>query len=310
MICVGEMMDILTQLRVLAQGDGEGFANLLFIIVVLVLWAVGGLIRATRKGAAQRQGTGTAAGPRRQTETWQQRLARKAQELQRAAEAAAREATERARQSQGRLAPQGQPAQTSKGEPAMSGLASPQGRIDIREGRRGESILVYERPESKSGTIREQLAVEQREARDAVSAARYATADQQAGLKAKTEREEPGRQEEPIWATSKGGPIMQGPASPEDRHVIRPGRRTELGRLAFEARPPATEETLHAQTKSSAAGSPGEVECETSPEPIGLAAASIFDYDDPDALRKAILHYEILGKPVGLRDPVEQSTPF
>lgn len=29
----------------------------------------------------------------------------------------------------------------------------------------------------------------------------------------------------------------------------------------------------------------------------------LLDYDDPDKLRRAILHYEILGKPLSLRDP-------
>ena len=29
------------------------------------------------------------------------------------------------------------------------------------------------------------------------------------------------------------------------------------------------------------------------------------DYDDPEKLRRAILHYEILGKPISLREPAE-----
>ena len=32
----------------------------------------------------------------------------------------------------------------------------------------------------------------------------------------------------------------------------------------------------------------------------------LLDFDDPDKLKKAILHYEILGKPVSLRGPTEQ----
>ena len=32
----------------------------------------------------------------------------------------------------------------------------------------------------------------------------------------------------------------------------------------------------------------------------------ILDFDDTDALKRAILHYEILGKPVSLRSPAEQ----
>jgi len=38
------------------------------------------------------------------------------------------------------------------------------------------------------------------------------------------------------------------------------------------------------------------------PEP-GLAIESLLDYADPDELRRAILHYEILGRPLSLRGP-------
>jgi len=41
------------------------------------------------------------------------------------------------------------------------------------------------------------------------------------------------------------------------------------------------------------------------PEP-GLAMESLLDYADPEELRRAILHYEILGKPLSLRGPGEQ----
>ena len=37
---------------------------------------------------------------------------------------------------------------------------------------------------------------------------------------------------------------------------------------------------------------------------------SLLDYDDPAELRRAILHYEILGKPLSLRDPGEQTVGF
>jgi len=234
------MMDILTQLRMPAQGDGEGFANLLFIIVVLVLWAVGGLIRATRKGAAQRQGTGAAGGAPRQGETWQERLARKAQEMQRAAEAA-----QRMRRVEVKPAPRsqaGQPAAAPGPVMQTPTLNSPEGTIVTRPGRGGESILVYERKERQGGTTREELAAQQQEARDAVSAARYSTVNRPPKIEAKIELGEP---------------------------VLRPAA-----------------------------------------EIAGAPPGWVFDYRDPDAFRKAILHYEILGKPVGQRDPFEQSTGF
>ena len=37
-------------------------------------------------------------------------------------------------------------------------------------------------------------------------------------------------------------------------------------------------------------------------------APPLIGYDDPDALKKAILHYEILGKPIALRDPFERTS--
>jgi len=36
----------------------------------------------------------------------------------------------------------------------------------------------------------------------------------------------------------------------------------------------------------------------------------LIDLDEPDALRKAILHYEILGKPLSLRDPMDSTSAF
>jgi hypothetical protein len=35
----------------------------------------------------------------------------------------------------------------------------------------------------------------------------------------------------------------------------------------------------------------------------------LIDYSDPDAVRRAIVQYEILGKPLALRDPLERTAP-
>ena len=43
------------------------------------------------------------------------------------------------------------------------------------------------------------------------------------------------------------------------------------------------------------------------PESMGPESSPLIDYGDPDALRKAILQYEILGKPLALRDTPEPS---
>ena len=42
----------------------------------------------------------------------------------------------------------------------------------------------------------------------------------------------------------------------------------------------------------------------------GFEPTAIIDYSDPDALKKAILHYEILGKPLAVRDESEQTRAF
>jgi len=55
---------------------------------------------------------------------------------------------------------------------------------------------------------------------------------------------------------------------------------------------------------------PDEVQLNAQRESGGFEPAVIIDYDDPDALKKAILHYEILGKPLALRDMPEPSTTF
>jgi len=40
-------------------------------------------------------------------------------------------------------------------------------------------------------------------------------------------------------------------------------------------------------------------------QPARYLSEILSDYDDPERLRRAILHYEILGKPLSLRDPSE-----
>jgi len=45
-------------------------------------------------------------------------------------------------------------------------------------------------------------------------------------------------------------------------------------------------------------------------QPASAQAADIIDYDDPDALKTAVLHYEILGKPLALRGPIDEASGF
>jgi len=74
---------LLSQLGLLAQRgrDTNEWVNVLFVVVVAVLYAVGALIKGAGAKAQKREGQGQPA--QRQRETWLQRLARKAEEMQR-----------------------------------------------------------------------------------------------------------------------------------------------------------------------------------------------------------------------------------
>ena len=47
------------------------------------------------------------------------------------------------------------------------------------------------------------------------------------------------------------------------------------------------------------------LELEPTKPGIALGRKALFRFDDPDQLKRAILHYEILGKPLSLRNPSE-----
>lgn len=221
------MSDIFAQFGILAQGpDLDSWTNLLVIIIMLFLWLVGGIIKAMskkkpRQGAEQE---GAAGQQRPARETWQKRLARKAEEIQRAIE-------------QGEL-----PRSTPPARPPQPTA----GKVTVRQGPRGESVIVYERTEPQPA------------ARPAQPAA----------------RPRPPRK----------------PAAVSDRATIKEPAAVSLG--------PAL------------APEPEREKVETSRELADLGSEAVRDYSDPDAVRKAILHYEILGKPVGLRDPSERYTTF
>ncbi|MEN6575643.1 MAG: hypothetical protein ABFD90_04810 [Phycisphaerales bacterium] len=223
------LRELSTQLRVLAQGHGlDQWGDILVIVVMAFLWLAGGLAKvlSTRKGARQ-EATARQQGSRR--ETWLDRLARKAQEIQRAAAANARQLEQ--------TTTSGTPAKASRKRQVPP--QPPAGKITIRHGRTGDSVMVYERPVSRS--VRDQ---------DRDSTPRQQTT--QAAMLTEPQSIEP----------------------------------------AFE---PLTEIPPHA-------ASPGQ--------PAGLQPVDVIDFTDPDALKKAILHYEILGRPLALRERSEEATVF
>jgi len=123
----------MVKLDLLAQDDSSGWMNILFIVVVAVFWAVGGLIKATgnrnQKQGAQKPSQPSSDGRKR--ETWLQQLAKKAEEIQRAME-------------MGGSKEQPRPPRQPQERPVESSRPS-EGRVAVRTGRGGRPVLVYER---------------------------------------------------------------------------------------------------------------------------------------------------------------------
>jgi hypothetical protein len=251
-------MGLPAQFGLLAQGTGfEDWANILFVAVMAVLWLLGALIKNLSKKGAPREQAGQEDSPkeRRQPgEGWQARLVRKAQEMQRRIEEEAG------------LREPGKPTRPV-GPPAPRSAQAPGGKITVRPGQRGESILVYERPQSQPSTQREHHAARQREAQQAVAAAGQSAATQAPPVKAPV-----------AMAVSRLEPVVE-----------------DLSHLVAESPTPLE---------------PGEPPRKAPREAAGLDWATVIDYGDPDALKKVVLHYEILGRPLALRDMPEETSLF
>lgn len=146
------LMEPMRHFDLLAQGSGD-WENIIFLVIVGFFWLAGALAKvlAARKGAARQQRPGRptpqTARPR---ETWQQRLARKAQEMHQAAQTERQRLEEQTRERM----PQTQPR--------------PAGEISIRTDAAGDSVMVYQPP---ADTKRQQPA-RQQQAREAIPPAR------------------------------------------------------------------------------------------------------------------------------------------
>jgi hypothetical protein len=245
-------MELLAQFGLWAQGGGsDDWANILFVVVVAGLWLLGALAKTMSKKSSPPKPSDQKDTPKERRlpgESWQERLARKAQEMQRRIEEEAG------------LREPGKPPRPAR--PAARGSPqAPGGKITVRSNSRGESVMVYEPPQPQVSAQREPQVSRRPEPQKTVTAARQRTAP----------RLELTRQEgfEPI--VSGLPPIMAEPT-----------------------------ETLD----------PGRVQRKTQREPAGFEPTTLIDYSDSDALKKAILHYEILGKPLALRDESERSSTF
>ena len=243
------MSAIVAQLGVLARGPNlENWTDLLVVVVMAVLWLAAGLVKAIskKKSGQQDEQAGMARQQQRPPrESWQVRLARKAEEMQRAIEQGER--------------PRSAPA------PVARSPQPPASRITIRQDPRGESIMVYERaepPAVQPAAQREHQAARQRQAGEAVAAAGRAARKEPAPVEPKVEIK-----------SAVLEPIAGG-----------------LPDIALEPRQPSE---------------PDKQKTEVSREAAGLESATLLDSSDSDAIRKAILHYEILGVPLALREPFD-----
>ena len=234
----------------LAQGSNfDEWGDILVIAVMAILWLVGGLAKVItgRKGAAQQGPQEGAAEPQRQRATWQDRLARKAQEIQQAAEARSRQAEQDAR---------------ARGVPPVRHLPR-RARSPSAQSPRGESVMIYERP-----------------AVAPVHGSPGASRPRTGGA-----RGDPGRRTTGIKAPSTIRRSVECEAPSRDQPL-----RCESLRHRSNRRVAALDVAHEAEG--------------------GYAPAAIIDYSDPDALRKAILLYEILGKPLALREPADETSSF
>lgn len=248
------MLEFPAQFGLSAQ-SGDDWANILFVAVMAILWLVGALVKALSKKASSAKQSGQENAPkvrRLPGESWQERLARKAEEMQRRIEEEAG------------LREPGQPARPAR-PPVPRAPQAPGGKITVRPGPKGESIMVYEPPPPQLSTERKHQAARQREAQQAVAAAgQYA---------------------------AKQAPPVEIPIA------------INVPKLE-----PAAGELSSVTAESSKPQEPAELLRKAAPEPPGFEVTALFDSSDPDALKKAILHYEIFGRPVGFRDAPDQTS--
>jgi cell division protein FtsN len=216
------MMEQITQSLLMARGiGGEDWTNLLFIVVMAVLWLAAGLIKMiAKKGSPPEQSKpeDSPGQPPRPRETWQQRLARKAEEIQRRFEEEA-------------------------------GVREP--------GRR--------RPPVRDATPQS----------------------------AQTPGGSPGRRDEPATRPQPQAAIRR------DHRVAR-RETSDTAAASLTSIPAETPEPLK----------PDDVRRSVPGESGGFELAAVIDYRDPDALKKAVLHYEILGKPLALRESPGETIAF
>lgn len=283
------MTDWLEQFVCLGQRgpDMDEWVNVLFIAVVAVLWIVGGLIKSTAKNRAKGEGPAKEQGGQRQ-ESWQQRLMRKAEEIQRLAEARRKELADRA--SRGGQGGAASPSPGAGEQPGVDGLS-------LQKGRGGEAVMVYDagqarrdvhRPQQPTPppppggrhVIRPRPSVSPRPQPTPVPPQQRPRSPFRAAREAIRAAWTPQAKPSPPVDTRPAAPV----APKQETPVVRGLPETMLGPALGRRRPGRRLPTVGA-----------------------VRSDLLIDYSDSDALRRAIVQYEILGKPLALRDPLERT---
>jgi len=156
------LIELAGQFDLLAQGQGlDQWGDIIILLVMAALWLAGALAKVLtgkkRAGQQQPDQSRPAAPVAAQRESWQQRLVRKAKEIQEAAEAERRKMEQ---ETQAR-------SQPARPRPSPARSPSPLGgEVAVRTDRKGDSVMVYQPP----AINKEREIARQREARDAILA--------------------------------------------------------------------------------------------------------------------------------------------
>ncbi|MFZ0033456.1 MAG: hypothetical protein WAK60_00530 [Sedimentisphaerales bacterium] len=107
------------------------------------------------------------------------------------------------------------------------------------------------------------------------------------------------RPERPTPGSQRRPQVVRPQVQPSGRKVARPA----TARSAVTSPQPAGMAMLEPQMVKPQIQPKVEVAAAAETPRTEYLAGILSDYDDPEKLRRAILHYEILGKPLSLRDP-------
>ena len=237
------MIDGIVPFRSLvAEGGSSGWGELVFFLVIMLFSVFGSVIKSIAAKRQQKRRQDMKGPAERPAGTWQQRLARRAEEFQQTVEA-------KYQQSQ----------QPSRSAPPAARKAPEPGKLTIRTGPDGESLMVYEK--DRDASMAQHQAERQRQAHVAAAAARQAEAKR----------------------------LLAARRSQRQRESAPPAFAVE------QAKTP-----VYAETPAETFGEPNS----------NVSGVPVISYDDPDALRKAILHYEILGKLLACRDPFDRNSLY